>query len=174
MVAMACSATVAAVAALAVVAEPLAAPATAAAAASAPRCATSSLVVWLDTDGNGSAGSVYYNLEFTNLSARTCTLTGYPGVSAVGLGGRQLGQAASRDNSRKPRTVSIETGATVTAVLRIVDALNFPSVTCRDVTAAGLRVFPPNQAASRIVPFPFSACSRVGPVFLTVRAVQNA
>ena len=171
---MACSATVAALAILAAVAGPLAGPAGAAAAAGAPKCATSSLVVWLDTDGNGSAGSVYYNLEFTNLSARTCTLTGYPGVSAVGLGGGQLGKAASRDNSRKPRTVSLQSGATATAVLRLVDALNFPSVTCRDVTAAGLRVFPPNQAASRIVPFPFSACSRIGPVFLTVRAVQNA
>ena len=88
---MAGGATLAAVMALAAVAGPLAAPAGAAAAATAPKCATSSLVVWLDTDGNGSAGSVYYNLEFTNLSARTCTLTGYPGVSAVGLGGGQLG-----------------------------------------------------------------------------------
>jgi hypothetical protein len=160
-------------AAIAGVAAPLLAPAGAAAAATAPKCATSGLVVWLDTNGNGAAGSVFYNLEFTNLSGRSCSLTGYPGVSAVGLGGAQLGSAASRDRSRKPRTVTLKSGATATAVLRIVDAGNFSSTACREVTAAGLRVFPPNQAASRVVPFPFSACSRTGPVYLTVRAVQH-
>ena len=51
-------------------------------AARAPRCATSGLVVWLDTQGDGAAGSIYYKLELTNLSRHTCTLLGYPGVSA--------------------------------------------------------------------------------------------
>jgi hypothetical protein len=41
------------------------------------------------------------------------------------------------------------------------------------VQAAGVRVFPPNQKASRIVPFPFAACSRKGPVYLGVQAVRK-
>jgi hypothetical protein len=167
---MAYGAGVAALAALA--ATSVVAPAGAAAAPGTPKCATSGLVVWLDTNGNGTAGSTFYNLEFTNLSTRTCTLLGYPGVSAISLSGRQLGSAASRDNTRKPRTVSLKSGATATAVLRVVDAGNFPTIPCREVTAAGLRVFAPNQAASKVIPFPFGACSRTGPVFLTVRAVQ--
>jgi hypothetical protein len=40
------------------------------------------------------------------------------------------------------------------------------------VTAAGLRVYPPNLTTSKVVPFPFSACSLTGPVYLNVRAVK--
>jgi hypothetical protein len=128
-------------------------------------------VVWLDTEGNGAAGSVYYTLELTNLSRHACTLRGYPGVSAVSLGGGRLGSAASRDAATPSRRVVLKPGATATATLRIVQAGNFPARTCRMTTAAGLRVYPPNQRASKVVPFPFDACSRRGPIFLSVRAV---
>jgi hypothetical protein len=138
-----------------------------------PRCATSELVVWLDTQGNGAAGSVYYHLKFTNLSDRTCTLYGYPGVSAVNLAGRQLGSAASRNLAHTPRPVTLANGITATVVLRIVDVDNFPASTCRPVNAAGLRVYPPNQTAAKLIPFPFRACSHAGPVYLTVEAVQR-
>ncbi|MDA8038898.1 MAG: hypothetical protein M0Z69_07000, partial [Actinomycetota bacterium] len=43
------------------------APAGSRGAASAPKCATSGVVIWIDTQGNGAAGSIYYNLELTNL-----------------------------------------------------------------------------------------------------------
>ena len=133
-------------------------------------CETSQLVVWLDTRGDAAAGSAYYHLRFTNLSAHACTLVGYPGVSAVDLAGHQLGSAASRNPSRK-RVVTLARGGTVAAVLRIVTAANFPNATCRRVTAAGLRVYPPNERVSKVVPFPFQACSRRGPVFLSVATV---
>jgi hypothetical protein len=157
--------------ALAAVASPLASAAPARTAAT-PRCATSGLVVWLDTSGNGAAGSVYYSLELTNLSARTCTLAGYPGVAAVDLRGRQLGAAAIRDASQRPRTVTLARGATATATLRIVEAANFPAASCRETTAAGLRVYPPGQTAARLVPFPLQACSRSTEDVLSVRAVR--
>jgi hypothetical protein len=143
------------------------------AAASTAKCATSGLVVWLDTQGNGAAGSNFYTLEFTNLSGHTCTLGGYPGVSAVNLAGHQVGSAASRDTSHTPRTVTLAAGASATTTLRIVEAGDFPSGTCGLVTAAGLRVFPPNLTASKVIPFPFPACMRPRHVFLTVRAVQH-
>src|SRR6516162_7596320 len=63
-----------AVAVPALVATTAGGPPAAGATAAAPRCSTSGLVVWLDTQGNGAAGSVYYHLKLTNLSARTCTL----------------------------------------------------------------------------------------------------
>ena len=140
------------------------------AAVSAASCASSGLVVWLDTQGNGAAGSIYYRLEFTNLSGHACTLSGYPGVSAVDLGGRQLGSAGSRSTSRV-RAVSLANGATAAAVLRIVEAGNFPNSACHRVSAAGVRVYPPNQTVSKLVPFPFEACARPGPVYLSVEAV---
>jgi hypothetical protein len=40
------------------------------------------------------------------------------------------------------------------------------------VLAAGLRVYPPGQTASELVPYPFEACARSGPVYLHVEAVQ--
>jgi hypothetical protein len=65
----------------------------------APSCKTSGLVVWLDTQGDAAAGSVFYKLKFTNQSGSTCVLRGYPGVSAVNLKSHQLGRAASRTQS---------------------------------------------------------------------------
>jgi hypothetical protein len=144
-----------------------------AAVASAPRCPTSGLVVWLDTQGNGTAGSVIYKLRFTNLSGHTCALFGYPGVSAVDLAGQQLGRSASRDHARAARLVTLKNGRTATALLRVVDAGNFPASSCAPVTAAGLRVFPPNSPASKLVPFPFRACAGSTPTYLFVRAVQR-
>jgi hypothetical protein len=146
------------------------APAAGARSGVAPRCTTSGLVVWLNTNGDGTAGSIYYSLEFTNQSGHACTLRGYPGVSAVDLRGRQLGSAGGRSTSLVP-TVTLASGATNRATLQITEAGNYPSSACRMTHAAGLRVYPPNQTASKIVPYPFDACSRRGPVILHVRAV---
>jgi hypothetical protein len=63
--------------------------------------------------------------------------------------------------------------AMATVVLRITDVLNYPTSTCRPVTAAGLRVYAPGQTASTTIPFPFGACSRSGPTYLSVEAVQK-
>jgi Domain of unknown function (DUF4232) len=136
----------------------------------APSCKTSGLVVWLDTQGDAAAGSVFYKLKFTNLSGSTCVLRGYPGVSAVNLKSHQLGRAASRTQS-PVRVISLRTGATASAELRIVAAANFPAAACHQVAAAGVRVFPPNQTAAKIVPLPFEACARSGPIYLNVKAV---
>jgi uncharacterized protein DUF4232 len=150
-------------------------PAAGAGGAGAPACATSGLVVWLDTRGGGAAaGSAYVRLTFTNLSGQACSLRGYPGVSAVSLAGRQLGRAAARDRSDRPRTVSLAAGQSALTMLQIATAQNYPRSSCRPVTAAGIRVYPPNQTAARLVPFPFPACSRRGPVILFVRPVQPA
>jgi hypothetical protein len=129
--------------------------------------------VWLNTQGNGAAGSIIYTLEFTNLSGRACTLLGYPGVSAVDLAGHQLGSAASRSNSVKARVVKLANDATAITLVRIVQAANFPPATCRPVTAAGLRVYPPNRTASKVVPFPFKACSHTGLAYMEVQAVRK-
>ena len=136
-----------------------------------PACATSGLDVWLDTQGQGAAGTIYYKLKFTNLSGGTCTVFGYPGLSGVNLAGTQLGSAATRIGAT-PHTVTLANGATAFARIGIVEAGIFPSSQCGPVTAAGLRVFPPNQTQSKKVPFPFAACSKTGPLYLKVMPVQ--
>ncbi len=150
-----------------------------------PRCTTAQLVVWLDTTGSGAAGSSYYNLEFTNLSAHSCSLIGYPGVSAMSVAGQQLGSAASHDAEHPAALITLasgsanagldgfRTGNTATVVLVITDASNYTNSACRRVAAAGLRVYPPNQTASKFVSFPFVACSHHGPLVLHVESVQT-
>jgi len=156
-----------------VLAAALAAAATTAGAAptaASAACKTTALVVWLNANGNAAAGSTYVTLEFTNQSGHTCTLSGYPGVSALDLRDHALGSPGGR-NPSTVRTVSLANGATASAVLQIVVAGNFPPAKCHRTAAAALRVYPPNQTASKVVPLPFEACSRSGPVYLDVKAV---
>jgi hypothetical protein len=147
------------------------APAPAARSTSASRCATSGLVVWINTTGDGTAGSIYYKLEFTNQSGRACSLYGYPGVSAVNLSGHRLGSAGGRSATSRPRVITLANGATATTNLQVTEAGNYPSSACHMTNAAGVRVYPPNQTASKVVPFPFQACARSGPVILHVSPV---
>ena len=124
----------------------------------APACTTPGLVIWL-SGGDAAAGTAYYKLEFTNLSGSTCTLFGYPGVSGVSLTGAQIGPSAIRTGTA-PSLVTVANGATATATLGIVDVGLYPKSKCGPVTAAGVRVYPPNQTKSKVVPFPFGACTK--------------
>jgi hypothetical protein len=135
-------------------------------AASAPRCTTAHLEIWLGLGlGGGTAGSTFYPLEFSNVGHSACTLNGFPGVSAVGGGGGQLGPAASR-NGQHHGTVTLAPGDTAHAILRVLDA---GAVCSSPVTASSLKVFPPGATRSESIPFSFAACSHrgvlvVGPV----------
>lgn len=142
-------------------------------AASAAACQAAGLVIWLDTQSNGAAGSFYYTLNFTNLSGHSCTLRGYPGVSGVDVNGAQQGAAATRDPGTPVRTVTLASGRTATALLRIVDTGVLTAASCRPATLAGLRVFPPNQIAAKLIPYPFSGCSARGATYLSIRAVRS-
>jgi hypothetical protein len=146
---------------------------------------TGNLDVWLNTMGNGAAGSSYYNLNFTNPSAHSCTLYGYPGVSGVTQAGIQLGSSAGRDAEHAPSVITLTSAKTArgfnndtprssaTVVLQITVAENFPTSMCAPVTAAGLRVYPPGQKESTVVPFPYVACGNAGPRYLHVESVQK-
>jgi hypothetical protein len=141
--------------------------------ATAPACATSGLVVWLDTNANGAAGSSFYELHLTNLSGHSCTLQGYPGVSAVTLSGSRIGRPASHEPGTHSTRVTLAQRATATATLRVVQTGDFSASSCKPTTAAGLRVYPPGQRASRVVPFPFAMCAGSVTV-LSVRALTHA
>ena len=142
------------------------------AAAPAP-CETPGLVIWLDTNGNGTAGSVFYDLLFTNLTAHACTLNGFPFVHAISLSGHLTGRRAAF-TSATPHSVTLKKGATVKAVLQLVDVGNFSASQCKPTTAAGFQVYPPNQTRAKIIPFPFGACSSInGPVFMRVGPVTK-
>jgi hypothetical protein len=138
-------------------------PAPAASSTAAPACQSSGIDDWLDTSGNGALGTIFYHLEFTNLSGHACTLQGFPFVFALNLSGHQIGNPAVFNHSF-PSNVTVGNGKTIHAELGIVETGNFPPSACKPVTAAGLKVFAPTgiNEVGRILPFPFSACSTRG------------
>ncbi|HET7509738.1 MAG TPA: DUF4232 domain-containing protein [Solirubrobacterales bacterium] len=141
---------------------------------SAPPCKTSGLDIWFEPEiGGGTAGSVFYRFQFTNFSKHNCTLRGYPKVFAANLAGHRFGSAASHEEAAAPHTVSLAPGGSASALVRVVEAGNFSPSDCHPVMAAGFRVSPPGQSASRFVPFPFEACAKVGHSNLAVQAVKH-
>src|ERR1700760_3553398 len=105
-------------------------------------CATSALKVSLGK-ANATAGTTYFPLKFVNKSKASCTLTGYPGVSAINNSGQQIGNAAKRSGA-KYRTVTIKPGKQQSASVGIVDTGNFKAARCKPVTATGMKIIPPN------------------------------
>jgi hypothetical protein len=136
-----------------------------------PHCSTSALQAKTGT-GQGAAGSTYVPIVFTNISAVTCTLYGYPGVSlAAGSPVTQIGLAATKNSASQGQLVTLGPGAQASALLRIVSAQNFPATRCHLVNATYLQVYPPNQTTPIYVPFTAAACSK--PVhLLTVDVVH--
>jgi hypothetical protein len=120
---------------------------------------------------NGAAGTTFYPLQFVNMGKTTCMLKGYPGVSAVTSSGKQIGSAASRV-SAKFGTVTLAPGKQRNATIGIVDTGNFSASSCAPVTAAGLKIFPPNQSKSVTLKKTFSTCSSTTTTSLTVRPVS--
>jgi len=134
-------------------------------------CPTRSLQVKLGVT-QGTAGSVYTALDFVNISNVTCTLYGYPGVSlAGGQPITQIGLAAARDHASARELVTLAPRAVANALLRIVDAGNYPPARCQPATATFLQIFPPNQTTPIYLGYTTQACSK--PVLLlTVGVVR--
>jgi hypothetical protein len=120
----------------------------------------------------GAAGSVYQVLDFTNISNVSCTLYGYPGVSlAGGQPVTQVGLAAGEDPTTPRKLLTLAPGQVANALLRIVDALNFPASKCGPVKTQWLQVYPPNQTTPIFLSYKTTGCSK--PVrILTVSVVQ--
>jgi uncharacterized protein DUF4232 len=140
--------------------------------ASTARCTTSALAVWIGLgEGGATAGSNFYPLELTNVSSHACHLFGFPGVSA--FAGHQLGSPAQRNHAVPEHTVTLQPGQTAHTVVQITDVSNFSASQCKPVLATGLKVIPPDERTSLGVPFSFRACSKAGPIFLTIQPVQS-
>ena len=137
-------------------------------------CTASDLGAWVAvTQGNGAAGSIFYPLQFTNLSRRACAMRGFPGVSAINRSGHQLGRPASWDHVIPVRTVVLAPGATAHAILRWSDATIATAPGCHPtVSTFELRIYPPGQYRATYAAFGLEACSHAGPVYLGVEAVQ--
>ena len=135
-----------------------------------PACPTSSLQVKQGV-AQGYAGGVYEVIDFTNTSGSPCSLYGYPGVSLVsGPPYTQIGLAAKRTASTRPKLVTLAPGATANALLQIVDALNYPNASCGPTKATALKIYPPNQTVPVYLSSTSNGCAKsvqimyIGPV----------
>jgi Protein of unknown function (DUF4232) len=138
-----------------------AAPATTPAAASSPSpCATRSLHVRLGAS-QGTAGSVYTTIVFRNVSNATCTLYGYPGVSlTTGTPVTVIGKSAKENPATPRRLVTLQPQTSASALLRIVDAQNYPASRCDPKNSADLQVYPPNQTTQVYIKYRTLGCAK--------------
>jgi hypothetical protein len=147
--------------------------------AAAP-CAESGLRISI---GAGPQAASSYRLDFTNVSRSSCTLTGYPVVTAYRGDHVRVGNPAGQDTAgagtggtaaaRSARRVLLAPGATAHAALAVDTGLQRSA--CRPVVAAGLRVLAPGGSMPRYLRHPIQACSAAGPrapVFLRVRSLE--
>ena len=120
----------------------------------------------------GTAGSIYQVIDFTNISNAPCTLYGYPGVSlASGIPVTQVGAAASRTTATVARLVTLGPGQTANALLRIVEAGNYSPGTCTPTTTTYLQIYPPNQTTPIYLGYKSTGCKSSAVNLLSVGVV---
>ena len=123
-------------------------------------CATSQLSTEIANE-QGAACSRLVDIVLTNTSDEECTLTGFPGVSAVTSNdGTQLGPAALRETSTEAATVTLAPGAQARAGLKITNVGLLDAAACQPQDADGLRIYPPENTDSLYVAVPgLQACA---------------
>jgi hypothetical protein len=120
----------------------------------ASRCLSAKLHVRLTV--GVAAGSIGDTVTFTNASATTCTLRGYPGVQMLTANGRRLvthlHRGASVTVPAVPvRTVILASGREASFYLGYADETGYELLKCR--TSAGVDITPPNATKPITVPW---------------------
>ncbi|SEF30426.1 Protein of unknown function [Amycolatopsis pretoriensis] len=109
--------------------------------------------------GDAGAGSMYRPLLIKNTSAKACEIQGFPGVSYVaGNDGHQVGKDAFREGT-KGNAVKLDPGQTAAADIQFVNVRNFDPGTCQPTAVKGLRIYLPQETASKFVPTDGTACA---------------
>lgn len=161
--AIACSAALIPVAALAATSSPAAPGAAARQTAAAPPHCTAGTVshpqtfVWLATPGDGFAGGVSYSLEFSNVSHSACTLQGTPKLVAIRSNGQQVGPAVGGGSTGQP--ITLRPGETAHVVLNVL-----APASCAHPVNATLYAYPPGQAQRQSTGITQGFCPNGAPV----------
>jgi hypothetical protein len=139
------------------------------------QCTTSGLHVSVGSS-QGAAGTIYYNIDFANVSSSRCILLGFPGVSLVSAGssaGSQIGADSKRNAAGAAHPITLTPGQTAHAVLGIAEAGVFPASRCRPVTAHWLKVFPPDQTVAAYLSFTTQTCASTSVPTMHVSAIST-
>lgn len=138
-------------------------------------CTTAGVRVAVGTT-QGAAGTIYYNIDFTNVSGSSCLLQGFPGISLVSAGstaGSQIGADAKRNSLTAPRLITLAPGRTAHAMLGISEAGAFPTSKCHPVTAHWLKVFPPDQTVAAYVSLSTQTCASTSEPTMHISAIGS-
>lgn len=113
------------------------------------RCHTSELRASVGRDDPG-AGQENFPVVLTNVSERTCTVRGYPGIAFLDASGRQLGPDPRREPASGPVTVTLAPGRSAWAGL----TFSRPEVSgAKAATPTTLVVTPPDERDPLRVPW---------------------
>lgn len=116
---------------------------------------------------------MYQVLEFTNISNATCTLFGYPGVAlAGGTPVAQVGAAADRTTAAAATLVTLQAGQTASTLLRITQALNYPTSKCSPTKTTYLQIYPPNQTTPVFVAYSSTGCASTSVNLLSIGVMK--
>jgi len=137
-------------------------------------CTADDLGAWVAvSQSDGAAGTIFFPLQFTNLSRHACAMRGFPGVSAVDRNNHQLGGPAGWDHVVPARTVVLAPGATAHTILGYSDVVVSSGPGCHPTFGTfELRVYPPGQHRATYAAFDLQACSHAGSVYLGVEPIQ--
>jgi Protein of unknown function (DUF4232) len=152
-------------------ATPSSASTSAAAHAGPARCLSSDLQAKLGVS-QGTAGTIYQVVVFTNTSSAACSLYGYPGVSFVtGVGGSVIGAPATRNPVQRDELVTLQPGAQANAAVGVVDVGALPQPACKPGKADWLQVYAPGDTGALYLQYSSQVCTGKAK-FLTVTSVR--
>ena len=68
--------------------------------------------------------------------------------------------------------MTLAPGQTANALLRVTQAVNYPSATCSPAKTAYLQVYPPNQTTAIYLAYSSTGCASASVNLLTIGVVQ--
>jgi hypothetical protein len=109
--------------------------------------------------GDAATSHVYGRIVLRNTSDETCWVRGYGGLSYVGGGnGTQVGAAADRTPSNKPKTV-LEPGEKVRSAVVETSYAPYPKKECKPRKVDGFRVYVPDETRSQFIEHKTTGCA---------------
>jgi len=126
--------------------------------ASVPQCTNDHLTASY-RGGDAAMSHVYGRIVLRNTSDEACWIRGYGGLSYVGKGdGTQIGAAADRTPSKKPRTV-LEPGDKVRSRVVETSFAPYPKKECKPTKVDGFRVYVPDETRSQFIEHKTTGCA---------------
>ncbi|WP_042420893.1 DUF4232 domain-containing protein [Streptacidiphilus anmyonensis] len=129
-------------------------------------CTGSQVTVGVGT-GGAATGHLEVALLFTNVSGKSCTLYGYPGVAGLDSGGHQVVQATRTlrgftgglaQGATAPSTITVPANGRVSAMLEWTDVPEGNATSCP--TYDGVLVTPPGtKTSTRLASLQPNACT---------------